>query len=261
MDIVIGGGLVLLLLIFAIWGTSRVINLRSDVTPQPTAPSIANILGTVQEAATASPTTNENSTSTFIPAAGETLVQTLPASGNGAVKVVVIAMEQAWIRVTVDGKVAFEGRTTARELTVARIAVTLVTDAQGPLFLRRADAGRVAAVLVGADGVLADGAVINKTGTYPLALAARDSGLPFYVACESLKISSREEWSDADMEEGDPAEVLPEPLPGVTPRNLYFECTLARLVTALITDEGVFRPDQLGPLVERARRRLEALRG
>lgn len=150
----------------------------------------------------------------------------------------------------------FEGRATARELAAAGIAVTLVTDAQGPLFL-----SEVEAVLVGADGVLADGSAVNKVGTYPLALAARDRGRPFYVACESMKISAREDWGEAEAEEGDPAEVLPDPIDGVSVRNVYFELTPARLVTALITDEGVYRPDEVAPLVERARRRERALLG
>lgn len=158
--------------------------------------------------------------------------------------------------VVCESRPLLEGRATARELAAAGIAVTLVTDAQGPLFVSKVDA-----VLVGADGVLADGSVVNKVGTYALALAARDAGLPFYVACESLKISHRREWTEAGVEEGDPAEVLPDAIDGVTPRNVYFERAPARLVTALITDEGVFRPDQLGPLVERARRRAQALKG
>ena len=150
----------------------------------------------------------------------------------------------------------FEGRATARELASVGIVVTLVTDAQGPLFL-----SEVQAALVGADGVLADGSAVNKVGTYGLALAAHDRGLPFYVACESLKISHRQEWREADAEEGDPGEVLGDATHGVTARNVYFECTPARLVTALITDEGVFRPDELGPLIERARRQARALLG
>ncbi|HEX7542330.1 MAG TPA: RodZ domain-containing protein, partial [Anaerolineales bacterium] len=114
-DIFVGGGLVLLLLTFAIWGTSRVINLRAGSTPQPTALSISNILDSTQEVATdtPSPTTTENGSSTVVPAAGETLVLTLPAAGHGPVQVVVVAQEQAWVRVTVDGKVQFEGRVTA----------------------------------------------------------------------------------------------------------------------------------------------------
>ena len=114
-DIFVGGGLVLLLLTFAIWGTSRVINLRAGSTPQPTAPSISNILVSTPEVGSASPTptTTGNGASTVVPMAGETLVLTLPAAGNGAVQVVVIAQEQALVIVTVDGKVQFDGRVTA----------------------------------------------------------------------------------------------------------------------------------------------------
>ena len=113
-DLFVGGGLVLLLLVFAIWGTSRIVNLRADSTPQPTAPSISNILvSSLQEVTIPpSPTTTGNESSPVTPVAGETLVLTLPAAGHGPVQVVVVAQEQAWIRVTVDGKVKFEGRVT-----------------------------------------------------------------------------------------------------------------------------------------------------
>jgi cytoskeleton protein RodZ len=114
-DLFVGGGLVLLLLAFAIWGTDRIVNLRADSTPQPTAPPISNILvSTLQEVtATPSSTTTGNASSAVSPVAGETLVLTLPAAGHGPVQVVVVAQEQAWVRVTVDGKVKFEGRVTA----------------------------------------------------------------------------------------------------------------------------------------------------
>ena len=114
-DIFVGGGLVTVLLIFAIWGTGRIINLRAGITPQPTARSFSNILISSPEAPTTtpSPTTSGDETSTIIPMAGETMVITLPAEGQGPVQVVVIAEEQAWVRVSVDYQVEFEGRMTA----------------------------------------------------------------------------------------------------------------------------------------------------
>jgi len=114
-DIFIGGSLIILLLLFAVWGTGRIIKTRSDSTPQPTAPSISNILISSPESITItpSPTTTGSGTGVIVPAAGETPVLTLPAAGQGAVDVVVIAQDQAWVRVTVDGKVKFEGRVTA----------------------------------------------------------------------------------------------------------------------------------------------------
>ncbi len=60
MDILVGGGLVVLLLAFAIWGTSRIIGLRSASTPQPTAPSISDMLRSTPEGTAETPSpTNE----------------------------------------------------------------------------------------------------------------------------------------------------------------------------------------------------------
>jgi len=115
LDILVGGGLILLLLVFAVWGTTRVLNLRSETNQNPTAPFISVMLGSSSESITPtlSPTAAGTGFNNPVPPAGETPVLTLPPTGQGVVNVVVIADEQAWVRVTVDGKVAFEGRVTA----------------------------------------------------------------------------------------------------------------------------------------------------
>jgi hypothetical protein len=115
LDVFFGGGMVILLLVFAGWGTNRIINLRAGSTPQPTAPSISNFLVSTPEAETVSPTSTTvgSEGSPIVQRAGETLAITLPAAGTGAVQVVIVANEQAWVRVTVDGKMVFEGRVNA----------------------------------------------------------------------------------------------------------------------------------------------------
>jgi cytoskeleton protein RodZ len=113
-DLFAGGGLVILLLAFSIWGMNRIISLRQGSTPQPTVPAIANILVATLE------TTDITSTSTQ-PAAGYippqpsavTADMTLPAASSSPVQVVVIARQQAWVKVTADGKIQFEGRMAA----------------------------------------------------------------------------------------------------------------------------------------------------
>jgi cytoskeleton protein RodZ len=114
-DIIVGGGLVVLLLAFAIWGTSRIINMRNGLTPQPTAPpmQIGLNLPTEQTTSTIELITTENESTADVTGLVETLDVTLPVSGNGPVQVVVIAQNEAFVRVTVDGKVQFEGRVTA----------------------------------------------------------------------------------------------------------------------------------------------------
>ncbi len=125
-----------------------------------------------------------------------------------------------------------EGRRLAERLSAWRVPTTCITDAQMGLFVAQADA-----VLVGADSVLADGAVVNKAGTYPLALAARDQGVPFHVCCESFKWRAPDEPTP-ELEEMAAAELGAPDWPAVTVRNVYFDLTPARLVNAWIDETG-----------------------
>lgn len=77
----------------------------------------------------------------------------------------------------------YEGLALARELESLGIPFEIITDAQIGIF-----AGKATLALVGADNVTRDGAVINKAGTYLLALACHDNGVPFYIAAESFKL-------------------------------------------------------------------------
>jgi cytoskeleton protein RodZ len=113
-DLVFGGGLVIMLLLFAVWGISRVMAVRSETTIRATAPSISDIL-----AGTAFPTLVQQVT--VIPAQdtpelsiAESPVATLElATLDPNVKVLLklSTTERTYMRVTVDGKVQFEGRT------------------------------------------------------------------------------------------------------------------------------------------------------
>ena len=139
-----------------------------------------------------------------------------------------------------------EGRTTARLLADRGVPVRLIADAQAGVFV-----GQMAAVVVGADTVFADGAVVNKVGTLALALLARQARVPFFVASESLKVAPGR-WEKA-------GDTLPPHASPDEPPAVYFDVTPPRLITALITEEGVFSPRQLGPLARRARRWQQAL--
>jgi translation initiation factor 2B subunit (eIF-2B alpha/beta/delta family) len=145
-----------------------------------------------------------------------------------------------------------EGADLARALAAAGLPVTLVADAAVGLM-----AGQVDCVVLGADSLRADGALVNKVGSYPLALAARAANRPVYVLSETLKIAP-DGWP-LSLEEGDPAAVLPAPIAGVVARNVVFDVTPARLISAIITERGALRPDELRPFAERAARELAAL--
>lgn len=130
-------------------------------------------------------------------------------------------------------------RLTTWELANLNVAHTLVVDAAGPSVLAR---GLADAVVVGADRIAANGDVVNKIGTYPLALAAARAGIPFVVAApESTVDPATATGADVDIEVRDGREVLGG-LPETPTLNLAFDVTPADLVTAIVTEDRLVRP-------------------
>jgi methylthioribose-1-phosphate isomerase len=131
---------------------------------------------------------------------------------------------------------------TAWELADAGVPHTVIADNASGHVLRQ---GLVDVCLVGADRVAANGDVVNKVGTYLKALAARDTGVPFYVAAPTSSIDPTATTGSAVViEERDPSEVTQ--LGGVAlvpadtaARNWAFDVTPAALVTAIVTERGV----------------------
>jgi len=136
-------------------------------------------------------------------------------------------------------------RLTAWELTRAGVPVMVITDGMAASRLRRGD---VTCVIVGADRIAANGDVANKIGTYGLALAARAHGVPFYVAAPTSTIDpATADGAGIPIEERAAEEVAgwrghPAAPLGATVWNPAFDVTPAALVTAIITDRGVFAP-------------------
>jgi methylthioribose-1-phosphate isomerase len=135
-------------------------------------------------------------------------------------------------------------RLTAWELARDGIPVEVITDSMGGHFLSR---GGVAAVVVGADRIAANGDTANKIGTYSLAVLAKENSVPFYVAAPTTTVDlACPEGSAIPIEERSSGEVLSlagqsiAP-PGVTARYVAFDVTPARYITAIITDQGICR--------------------
>jgi ribose 1,5-bisphosphate isomerase len=179
----------------------------------------------------------------------------LTCSISGTVLHVLNSSRQSIERVTVlEGRPRYEGRETARTLSNAGIAVTLITDAQADIFLPHCQG-----IVVGADSILADGGVINKAGTALLAWAAQGHAIPFYVLCESLKIAPYS-WSDEHLlEEKEPEEVLEQAIAGVTVRNFYFDHTPYHLVTKIITERGILQLQDIRAIADETRKNAQML--
>ena len=138
-------------------------------------------------------------------------------------------------------------RLTAYECQYDKIPVNVIADNSSGLMMML---GKINKVIVGTDRVSSD-AVFNKIGTYLVALAANDNNIPFYVAAPTSTLSMKDTIDDVTIEQRDSSEVsnvlgkvriVPD---GVECLNYAFDITPFRLVTGIITEDGVFTPEEL----------------
>lgn len=131
-------------------------------------------------------------------------------------------------------------RLTAWELARSGVPVTLICDDMAASVMA---SGKVNAVIVGADRIAANGDAANKIGTLGVAVLAQHFNIPFYVAAPTSTIDARTlDGNGIPIEERSAKEVLPEPIQGVDVFNPAFDVTPASLITAIITERGVFAP-------------------
>ena len=148
---------------------------------------------------------------------------------------------------------------TARELSWHGVPHTVVVDNAGGHLMQH---DMVDLCIVGTDRTTAGGDVANKIGTYLKALAAKDNGLPFYVALPGPTVdwtianglrdipieqrAAREVTHIAGMDEGGVVREVRLTPEGSAAANYGFDVTPGRLVTALITERGVCPASRAG---------------
>jgi S-methyl-5-thioribose-1-phosphate isomerase len=136
-------------------------------------------------------------------------------------------------------------RLTCWELGQLGIEHYLACDGAAPFLISR---GMADAVVVGADRVAANGDVANKIGTYSLALAARQAGIPFLVAVpESTIDDATADGGQIPLEQRPADEVtsvlgVPAAPAGTRALNFAFDVTPAELVTAIVTEDRLIFP-------------------
>jgi methylthioribose-1-phosphate isomerase len=140
-------------------------------------------------------------------------------------------------------------RLTAWELLEDNIPVTLITDSMSATVMR---SGRVTKVLVGADRVVKEG-VFNKIGTYMHAVVAKAHGVPFYVAAPLSSFDLERSSTEVEIEERPREELIycgSKQLAPLKVRvyNPAFDFTPFELISALITETGVFPPQDVPTL-------------
>jgi len=140
-------------------------------------------------------------------------------------------------------------RLTAWELQQAGIDVTVICDNVAASLFRT---GKIDAVIVGADRITKNGDVANKIGTYNVAVQAEKHGVPFYVAAPRSTIDYNLDSGDKIPIEERAAEEVVEPYgikiapEGIRVYAPAFDVTPNEMVTAIITDEGIWKGGRWG---------------
>lgn len=135
-----------------------------------------------------------------------------------------------------------EGHDVARELTAQGIQTTLIIDSAVSHFMKDSDK-----VLVGAEAVAANGAIVNKIGTATIAAVAHEARIRVFVAASTYKFSQETMFGELiAIEERDPSFVLGDTemrkLQGLTVRNPAFDVTSPENIDLIITERGVIPP-------------------
>jgi ribose 1,5-bisphosphate isomerase len=133
-----------------------------------------------------------------------------------------------------------QGVLTANDLARLDIPVTLIIDSAVRYVMKDLDL-----VLVGADTIASNGALINKIGTSQVALVANEARVPFTVCAETFKFSPRTIYGElVKIEERDATEVVKEGevLPQVKVFNPVFDATPPEYIDSIVTEVGVIPP-------------------
>ncbi len=154
-------------------------------------------------------------------------------------------IKQAWKEgknievIASEARPRYQGHITVKELASEGIPTTLIVDSAVRAVIKKVDK-----VVVGADCIAANGAVINKIGTSQIALCANETRTLFFVAAETYKFHPETHLGElVEIEERDPSEVAePSKFKGVTIWNPAFDVTPAEYIDLIITEKGIIPP-------------------
>ncbi len=144
-------------------------------------------------------------------------------------------------------------RITTLELTMDGIPTTLITDGMCSYFMKK---GMIDMVVVGADRIAANGDTANKIGTYTVAIAAKYHNIPFYIAAPLSTIDTSIKTGDEIIIEERSREEVTHIngkiicAPDVNVINPGFDVTPNELITGIITEKGILKPDYKKSILE-----------
>jgi translation initiation factor 2B subunit (eIF-2B alpha/beta/delta family) len=152
--------------------------------------------------------------------------------------------------VIAESRPLMEGRRLFKNLEHNIADLRMITDAQMGLTIPNTDL-----VLVGADTILSDLAVVNKTGTYLSALVAHAHDCRFFVAADTYKIKADTDSRNCVLESKSGRELWPQHEKQCD--NVYFDITPSRLISGFITEEGILDVAGMEPQVQKWQRLIQ----
>jgi translation initiation factor eIF-2B subunit delta len=161
-------------------------------------------------------------------------------SSSGAVREALLEAQRRNLApraLVAEGRPLLEGREMARVLAQAGLPVWLMADAALPMLI-----GQATQVWIGADAITDQG-VLNKVGSFALALAAREHSVPVYAIAERRKLIPATTPA-LRIVEMPPEEIWDEPAAGVRPRNVYFEVVPMGLLRGIVVEDAVLPPGE-----------------
>lgn len=145
--------------------------------------------------------------------------------------------------VIAESRPLMEGRRLFKNLEPIFADLRMITDAQMGLNIPNTDI-----VLVGADTILSDLAVVNKTGTYLSALVSQTHSRDFFVAADTYKINAHMDSHNCILESKSGRELWPQYEKQC--ENVYFDITPPEFISGFVTEEGILDLAGMEPYVE-----------
>jgi len=139
----------------------------------------------------------------------------------------------------------FQGRITAKELLNSGVDTTLTTDSAAGSYIIGRTKFPVDVVLLGADEITVHGDMVNKVGSWGIALSAYYANIPVYVVTPFLKINPESVYKPVDIEIRNGDEIWEDPPENLKFFNPAFDFVDHRFVTGYITELGIIKPEDI----------------
>lgn len=151
--------------------------------------------------------------------------------------------------VSTETRPLYQGRITAKNLIDAGIKTTLIADSAAESFAINRGSVPVDAVFLGSDQIMKGGYVINKIGSWGIAVAAHYGGKPVYIVSNLLKFDKDSVYSDLEIEIREDRELWPEAPRGLDMYNPAFEIIDNVLIAGFVTELGIIKPSEVEKVV------------